>query len=134
MSQEGDNNRLTSADVLAEGRRTVTLLSGKTVLIRRPPLGRLLAIVGGIPDVAALAEGVKEGRVNPSEVSVLADKAEQIIIAVCVEPRFYDDPAKGPTPADLSIQDQRTIADAAMELAGLREAAADVLPTAGGPT
>lgn len=126
----GSRPRLTAGAVLSASRREVELADGSTVLVRKLKLAEHALIIGGIPDLSALALESKPGApARNDQVAHAEGMIHKFIAAACLDPKFSLDPSDGPTPGDLSVEDQMAIFHAVMDLSGFAKKAAEgVLP------
>ena len=125
----GSNNFLTSEELKDCGRKEVTLSTGKKVLIRKIHRAQLAYFREGLPDVALLADSVRDEIPAAADLERREKMMDLVIIAGVLEPQLFSDPNKGPTPLDFEYEDQLTIFKSIMEFVGhTLEAAEEILP------
>lgn len=132
MTENNGAGVLTGDQVVALGRKTIDLPSGGKVLIGKIGPDELTEILGGLPDVSALAlveeAGAAEAIKRPESKSVLkAMKA--ILIAGVLEPQLYASHKEGPTPRDFDLEDQLAMFTAILGMSNYtKRAGGKVLP------
>jgi hypothetical protein len=134
MSQEneGADDVYSGEDVIAMGRRTLPLPSGKKVVIGRIEFDDLVEAIGGLPDVSSLAVEMDKSAAatlrRPAARAMLAGM-NKIVLKGVIKPELFEKRKDGPTPLDFPITDRAVIYRAILDLSGFnKEAGGQILP------
>ena len=128
-----NNGIISPAELMSLGRRTITLASGRKIMIRRVTPSLLSQAAGHLVDLRSFAPGSEtpswpeEGRADQIERGF--DIVHRVIRFGVLVPALVDDPLKGPTPADFPLDEQLEIFTEILSFSGAtREAAEQVRP------
>lgn len=132
MTENNGAGVLTGEEVMALGRRTLTLPSGGKVVIGKLPIDVLAEILGGIPDVSALAtvdEGGAAEAMKRPEARKTLKSMEAILLAGVLDPELHRSHREGATVRDFDLDDQLKMFTSILELSNYtKRAGAEVLP------
>jgi hypothetical protein len=128
----GGGATLSAAEVMAKGRRRLDLPSGGAVVVGRIEVDDLVELLGGLPDVSALAvldeKGAAAASRKPEAKAVLKAMAA-VIQKGTVEPELFEKRKDGPTPLDFAIEDRALMFRTILELSSYtRKVGEGVLP------
>jgi hypothetical protein len=130
----GAGELLTPDQVKAKGRRTVALPSGGSVVVGRISIECLTAVIGGMPDVSALAAAAEDeakatAAMKRPEARATLKKMAAAIVEGVIEPRLFEDRKDGPSVHDFSFEDQAVLFRNILELSSFtKEVGGEVLP------